>query len=145
MGRRKVKKEVKRVYFDYSLLFITIFLAAFGIVMIYSTSSYTAQMNYGSSEYYFYKQLTYTLIGFAGMYITYKFDYHFWQRIWKWVMAFGIIIMFALIPFGSVVNGAKRWIRFLGIGVQPADVVKVVVIIVTAVLICSYGKKMHKF
>jgi cell division protein FtsW len=87
MGRRKVKKEVKRVYFDYSLLFITIFLAAFGIVMIYSTSSYTAQMNYGSSEYYFYKQLTYTLIGFAGMYITYKFDYHFWQRIWKWVMA----------------------------------------------------------
>ena len=145
MGRRKVKKEVKRVYFDYSLLFITIFLAAFGIVMIYSTSSYTAQMNYGSSEYYFYKQLTYTLIGFAGMYITYKFDYHFWQRIWKWVMAFGVIIMFALIPFGSVVNGAKRWIRFLGIGVQPADVVKVVVIIVTAVLICSYGKKMHKF
>ena len=121
MGRRKVKKEVKRVYFDYSLLFITIFLAAFGIVMIYSTSSYTAQMNYGSSEYYFYKQLTYTLIGFAGMYITYKFDYHFWQRIWKWVMAFGVIIMFALIPFGSVVNGAKRWIRFLGIGVQPAD------------------------
>ena len=33
MGR-KVKKEVKRLYFDYSLLFVTIFLAAFGIVMI---------------------------------------------------------------------------------------------------------------
>ena len=70
MGR-KVKKEVKRLYFDYSLLFVTIFLAAFGIVMIYSTSSYTAQMNYGSSEYYFYKQLQYTLMGFVVMYIAY--------------------------------------------------------------------------
>ena len=82
MGR-KVKKEVKRLYFDYSLLFVTIFLAAFGIVMIYSTSSYTAQMNYGSSEYYFYKQLQYTLMGFVVMYIAYKIDYHVWKKLWK--------------------------------------------------------------
>ena len=47
--------------------------------------------------------------------------------------------------FGTTVNGAKRWIRFLGIGVQPADVVKVVVIIVTSVMICALGKNMRKF
>lgn len=144
MGR-KVKKEVKRLYFDYSLLFVTIFLAAFGIVMIYSTSSYTAQMNYGSSEYYFYKQLQYTLMGFVVMYIAYKIDYHVWKKLWKPILAIGVILMFALIPFGTTVNGAKRWIRFLGIGVQPADVVKVVVIIVTSVMICALGKNMRKF
>ena len=44
-------------YFDYSLLFVIIFIVGFGLVMIYSTSSYTAQMEYGSSEYYFKKQL----------------------------------------------------------------------------------------
>lgn len=144
MGR-KVKKEVKRLYFDYSLLFVTIFLAAFGIVMIYSTSSYTAQMNYGSSEYYFYKQLQYTLMGFVVMYIAYRIDYHVWKKFWKWILALGVLLMFALIPFGTRVNGAKRWIRFLGIGVQPADVVKVVVIIVTSVMICALGKNMRKF
>ncbi len=144
MGR-KVKKEVKRLYFDYSLLFVTIFLAAFGIVMIYSTSSYTAQMNYGSSEYYFYKQLQYTLMGFVVMYIAYKIDYHVWRKLWKPILVLGVALMFALIPFGTRVNGAKRWIRFLGIGVQPADVVKVVVIIVTSVMICSLGKNMRKF
>ena len=50
---RKVKKMSNKRYFDYSLLFVIIFIVGFGLVMIYSTSSYTAQMEYGSSEYYF--------------------------------------------------------------------------------------------
>ena len=54
---RKVKKMSNKRYFDYSLLFVIIFIVGFGLVMIYSTSSYTAQMEYGSSEYYFKKQL----------------------------------------------------------------------------------------
>ena len=72
---RKVKKMSNKRYFDYSLLFVIIFIVGFGLVMIYSTSSYTAQMEYGSSEYYFKKQLIFDVLGFIMMYIMYRLDY----------------------------------------------------------------------
>ena len=39
----RAKKEKLHNYYDYSLLVLVIFIAAFGLVMIYSSSSYTAQ------------------------------------------------------------------------------------------------------
>ena len=39
--RQSKKRQIK--YFDYSLLFIIIFLICFGLVMLYSTSAYDAQ------------------------------------------------------------------------------------------------------
>ena len=76
---RTRKKSVKR-YFDYSLLFVTIFIAGFGLIMIYSTSSYTAQMKFGNAQYYFKKQLMFMLLGFVAMYIAYRIDYHVWHK-----------------------------------------------------------------
>ena len=47
------KKRLKRIkYFDYRLLFIIIILLGFGLVMIYSTSSYSAQIKFNDSEYF---------------------------------------------------------------------------------------------
>ena len=45
----KKKKKAKRFY-DYSLLFCIIFLTAFGLVMIYSASSYSAQLSKAYKE-----------------------------------------------------------------------------------------------
>ena len=145
MGKGKVKQRAGKRYFDYSLLFVTIFIVGFGLIMIYSTSSYTAQMKYGSAEYYFYKQLQFTVLGFAAMYITYRIDYHLWRRLAPYIFLFSIALVLALIPFGSEANGAKRWIRFGGIGIQPADVAKTAVIIMVSSAVCSVGKKIKKF
>ena len=78
---RKVKKMSNKRYFDYSLLFVIIFIVGFGLVMIYSTSSYTAQMEYGSSEYYFKKQLIFDVLGFIMMYIMYPYQYGYCQYV----------------------------------------------------------------
>ena len=54
-NKTRVKTEK---YFDYSLLFIVIFLACFGLVMIYSTSAYSSQIaNDGDSFYYFQRNI----------------------------------------------------------------------------------------
>ena len=45
------KKRKNGFYFDYSLLFVLIFIVGFGLTMVYSTSSYTAQINKGDPEY----------------------------------------------------------------------------------------------
>ena len=57
-GQKKKSKRVKtEKYFDYSLLFIVIFLVCFGLVMIYSTSAYNSQIvNEGDSFYYLKRQ-----------------------------------------------------------------------------------------
>lgn len=141
---RTRKKSVKR-YFDYSLLFVTIFIAGFGLIMIYSTSSYTAQMKCGNAQYYFKKQLMFMLLGFAAMYVAYRIDYHVWHKLAFPIFICASLLVFALIPFGSEANGATRWIRFGSIGVQPADVCKPAVIMMVSSAVCSYGTKLKKF
>lgn len=141
---RTRKKSVKR-YFDYSLLFVTIFIAGFGLIMIYSTSSYTAQMKSGNAQYYFKKQLMFMLLGFAAMYVAYRIDYHVWHKLAFPIFICASLLVFALIPFGSEANGATRWIRFGSIGVQPADVCKPAVIMMVSSAVCSYGTKLKKF
>lgn len=141
---RTRKKSVKR-YFDYSLLFVTIFIVGFGLIMIYSTSSYTAQMKFGNAQYYFKKQLMFMLLGFAAMYVAYRIDYHVWHKLAFPLFICASLLVFALIPFGSEANGATRWIRFGSIGVQPADVCKPAVIMMVSSAVCSYGTKLKKF
>lgn len=141
----KKKKAAGKRYFDYSLLFVTTFIAGFGLIMIYSTSSYTAQIKYGNAGYYFEKQLFFTILGCIAMYVMYRIDYHIWRRFAPFIFVAAIVLVLALIPFGSESGGAKRWIRFAGIGVQPADVAKTAVIMFISSLVCNVGSKLKKF
>ncbi len=145
MRKDKEKKTTGRRYFDYSLLFVTIFIVGFGLIMIYSASSYTAQMYQGRAEYYFFKQLEFTVLGFIAMYVTYRIDYHTWRRLAPFIFLVAILLVLALIPFGSTKYGAKRWIRFAGIGIQPADVAKTAIIFMVASAVCSAGRKIRRF
>lgn len=139
------KKRVTSRYFDYSLLFVVIFMVGFGAIMIYSASSYAAQMDGLSSEHYFIRQVMYSGVGFVFMFITYKFDYRYWRRLAPLVFIAAMLLILMLIPFGSSANGATRWIRFAGIGVQPADIAKTAAIIMISALCCGLGEKMKKF
>lgn len=142
-GKRKVERITSR-YFDYSLLFVVIFMVGFGAIMIYSASSYAAQVAGRGSAYYFIKQLEYSALGFIGMFIMYKIDYHYWKKLSPFILLGAIILVFALIPFGSGKNGATRWIRFMGIGVQPSDIAKFAVIVYIAAFASSMGVKVRK-
>ena len=74
LGEKKVAK--KRRYFDYGLLTIVIFLVCFGLVMLYSTSSYSAQIDFkGNSMYYVIRQGIFSVVGFALMLWLSKWDY----------------------------------------------------------------------
>ena len=56
-GRRRKKKQQSEYFFDYSLLFIVLFLLGFGLIMIYSASSYEAYDSHGDAAYYMKRQL----------------------------------------------------------------------------------------
>ena len=65
--RKRKRKQQSEYFFDYSLLFIVLFLLGFGLIMIYSASSYEAYDTYGDAAYYMKKQLIANIIGLVPM------------------------------------------------------------------------------
>jgi cell division protein FtsW len=138
--RRKIK------YFDYSLLFIIIFLLGFGLVMIYSTSSYNAQLKFNDAEYYFRKQITASVMGLVAMYFASRIDYHIWVRLAVPIYILGIVLLFlVLTPLGYSANGARRWISIGPFSIQPAEYAKLALIIACTAAVEKMGKAAGKF
>ncbi|MBQ7679530.1 MAG: cell division protein FtsW [Butyrivibrio sp.] len=135
MGSRKDN------YMDYSLIFIVLFLLAFGLVMLYSTSAYEAGIQFGDSTYYFRHQLIPTLAGVIVMFVLSFLPYGWLQKI-PW-LAYGAALFLVVLvksPLGWSANGANRWIRIFGISIQPAEVAKVAMIIFLASFIINNRK-----
>ena len=68
----KIKKKKPHRFYDYSLLFTIIFLTVFGLIMIYSASSYKAQLDYGNPGYFMLRQAGVAGVSFVAMYIVSK-------------------------------------------------------------------------
>ena len=140
-----VRKKTKKSYFDYSLMFLIIFMLAFGLLMLYSTSSYNAAIEFGDSTYYLKKQFKSTLLGLAVMFIVANIDYHklTWAGIVGYVTSL-ILIALVLSPLGNEVNGARRWIIISGMSIQPAEVAKLALIMLLALVINNRRQNIRK-
>lgn len=141
MGAKK-KQGDKVHYFDYSLLAIVIFLMCFGLVMLYSTSSYDAQLSLGDSMYYLKRQGIFSVLGFGIMLGAAKVDYHLFAKLAKlayWGAMFAMLLV--LTPLGVEFNGARRWLAMpFNFTLQPSEITKIAVIVFIPVLICKMGK-----
>ena len=141
---RVKKKEHSIAYFDYSLLAILICLICFGLVMLYSTSSYSAMMKQnGDSLFYFKRQVLFCIVGLIGMWIVSRIDYHWYFERSKFFYFISIFMMFLVkTPLGKEVNGAKRWIKLpFEQQLQPAEMAKVAIILFIPALICTMGRE----
>ena len=141
---RVKKKEHSIAYFDYSLLAILICLICFGLVMLYSTSSYSAMMKQnGDSLFYFKRQVLFCIVGLIGMWIVSRIDYHWYFERSKFFYFISIFMMFLVkTPLGKEVNGAKRWIKLpFEQQLQPAEIAKIAIILFIPALICTMGRE----
>ncbi len=127
-------------YMDYSLLFIVLFLLGFGLIMVYSTSSYEANLDFGDSAYYLKKQLFATVLGLIAMTVVANIPYHFWEKFAVLGYIVSAVLILLIIPFGHEAGGAKRWIYIGPISLQPAEVAKLGMILFLASMICNMGK-----
>lgn len=137
-----LNKQREESYIDYSLIFIILFLLAFGLIMLYSTSSYAAAVTTGDSAYYFKHQLIPTAIGIAGMIFMSYFPHRFLQKLTIPVYLLAAVLLFLIIPYGKEINGAKRWLIIKGVSIQPAEVAKVAAIIFTATIIIKLKRNL---
>ena len=144
---RPVKKTgyAKLKYFDFNLLFLILFLVGFGLLMLYSTTSYTAQIKFGDSFYYVRKQGIIAAAGVVCMFIVSRIDYHVWYHLSP-LAYLGALGLCALVPIiGVEINNSKRWIRITSsLTIQPSEIAKICIIIVLAAVISRIPKKMNK-
>lgn len=144
--RRKAVKKQAVHYFDYSLLAIIIFLMCFGLVMLYSISSYEARTEYGDGMYFLKRQGIIGLGSILVMMWVSRLDYHMFSK-YAAMSYWGSMLLLALVkftPLGIEVNGARRWFRLpANQSFQPAEVMKIAVIIFIPYLICRMGNKVH--
>ncbi|MCI5612967.1 MAG: putative lipid II flippase FtsW [Agathobacter sp.] len=141
------KKEKKIRYFDYNLLFLLIFLICFGLVMLYSASSYSASINFSNSAYYVKKQIIFYGIGTVVMIVMASIPYTFWKR-WAtiiYAVAIALCVVILIPGVGRSSHGQSRWIQVGPIGFQPSEAAKIAVIIFLAMMFERTYSKMGDF
>ena len=143
--KRRAGAAAGEMYFDYELLRVIIFLMCFGLVMLYSVSSYEADADFGNDLYYFTRQALIGAAGFVVMFLVSKIDYHIYGAFAVEIYVFAMFMM-ALVrtPLGLTLNGARRWIKLpAGQTLQPAEITKIAVILFISYELCRLGKKAY--
>src|SRR5215510_2459399 len=122
---------------DKPLFTATMALVCASLVMVYSASAVIGMEQYNQRPAFFlFKQITFAIVGLALMPILMRIDYRrYRQPIVIWT-ALGLLA-FALVAvlFGPRINGAKRWFGVAGIGGQPSEFAKLVVIFYVAAIL----------
>ncbi len=142
MGK-KTGRSLKNGELDAVLLSVVILLIIVGVIMIFSSSAIMAHQWYNNMYFFAFRQFLWVLIGTIALLAGLNIDFRKWAVLSKFGMFFVFLLLGAvLIPFiGHEVGHARRWLRFAGIGFQPAELAKIVVIIyVASVLDRKYSK-----
>lgn len=119
-------KSVRKKAGDVPLLICVFGMACFGCLMIYSASSYTAEVQYGDSLYFVKKQILGLVIGTAAMIGGCFLPYKKLEKLKiPAVIVSAILLALVFVPGIGVTNyGATRWIGFGGFTLQPSEIAK---------------------
>ncbi len=120
---------------DSLLLVLCLVASSYGTVLVASAVNYQGSFNT------VYVQIGATILGLVMYYIFSVIDVDIIAARWKVLTAVGLLLILSLRWFGVERYGNKAWIRFAGIGIQPAELVKPVFIVTMAHLMVSFSEQ----
>lgn len=145
---KRVQKNRTIQYFDYNLVAVIVFLMCFGLVMLYSSSSYEGMTEMGDAMYFFKRQGFFSAVSLLWMLGISKIDYHYYAKVSTvaYLIAMFMMGLVYFTPLGITRNSARRWLKFPVIGqIQPSEIMKIAIVIFIPYLICKLGNKIHKW
>ena len=120
--------------FDPVLIVVVLTLTLLGIAMVYSASGIRALDTLDDPRYYLTWQAIWAAIGLAGMLVAMRVDYHRYRYIAvPLLLIVFVLLALVLVPgIGVRSGGATRWLRWGPVGLQPAELAKLALIVYLA-------------
>ncbi len=132
-----------------ALLAVTVLLVVFGLVSVYSASSFIAQSEGLPDTYYLVEQATHAGVGLLALTAARFVDYRWYRKLaWPALFVTLFLLVLVIVPWtadniAQRVNGARRWISVGPLTVQPSELAKVAVIAWTASLAVKKQERLH--
>ena len=126
---------------DMILLTLCLVLTAFGCLIIASAT------NVYNTPRYVIIQIVATGLGVFLYAVFSSIDVDFFSERRYALVVFNIILLLMLIPFGVVHGGNRSWLDFpfLPIEIQPAEIIKMTYILITASVMASHQNRTSAF
>src|SRR5215510_8231357 len=134
MGSKRARKRPV----EYSILYTaTLCLLAAGAVMVYSASSAESLLSTGDGAYYFKRYLAFGLIGLVVLHATSRHGMRLLKPLTPVLLVTSFVLTFAvMLPgVGVTVNGATRWLGAGPVQFQPAELLKLALVLYAAQLL----------
>ncbi len=139
----------KMMEYDQPLVWVTLLLMLFGMVMVYSASislpdspKFAAYKN----TYFLQRQAAFIAVSMISGLFVFRVKVATWQRLAPWL--FGITLVLLALVFvpglGVSVNGGRRWVNLIVFKPQPSEIMKVVAVLYAADYTVRKQQYMHK-
>ncbi len=114
--------------FDWLLLAAVVLLSVFGLMEIYSVA-----LGQGNNDLLnFYKQILFISIGLVLLFIFSFIDYRFLKSLRFYLYGLGVLVLGAVLVFGSSIRGTRGWFYIGGFGIQPVEIIKIILLVFLA-------------
>ncbi|GMQ91291.1 MAG: putative lipid II flippase FtsW [Gammaproteobacteria bacterium] len=132
---------------DKTLLMCITALMVIGLIMVYSASISYAERVMGNEIYFAVRHFIYASLGLLAMFIVMRIPVSFWERSGPYLLLLSIVLLIAvLIPgIGTKVNGSARWIKLGVMNLQPAEFVKIFMVIYVSGYLIRKQNKLKNF
>ena len=123
--------------FDQALVWVTVTLLAWGLVMVYSASIAmpdNPRFAKYTHTYFLTRHVMWMTIAFVAALLAFQVPLAIWEKLAPWLFVMSLILLTAvLIPhIGKVVNGSRRWIALGPLSFQPSELAKFAVLLYAA-------------
>jgi cell division protein FtsW len=137
----------ERIGVDRAVLAVAVVLSLVGLVMVFSASAVVAGNRFHDSVYFLKRQLAWLAFGFLLLQVVSRLDYRLWRRMTPLILVLTVLLLIlVLIPsLGVLAKGARRWLRFGPVSIQPAEMVKLVVVLYLASYLARKEGRVEEF
>ena len=123
--------------FDQTLLWVTVALLTFGLIMVYSASIAlpdNPRFARYAHNHFLVRHAAFMALSFVAALLAFQVPLAAWEKAAPWLFVLSLLLlMVVLVPFiGKGVNGARRWISTGFMNFQPSELAKFSVLLYAA-------------